>query len=148
MSIANLVRRIGPLPAGKPWRKVHAERARKLRRRGDDVRFVRFNRAGRAVYEWRPAVVVQPYQKRLFEMLADLEREADAMDKGGQDFMELAQARTRPFLKPMVMTTTTPNRTETVEQWAERLWMSGIKSVRECREDERLAKWIDPRKSE
>lgn len=37
------------------WRYVHAARARKLRRRGEDVRFHCNSPHGRAVYKWRPA---------------------------------------------------------------------------------------------
>ena len=43
------LQQVGRIPRG---RLVHAPRARKLRRRGETVRFAGFNEVGRATYRW------------------------------------------------------------------------------------------------
>jgi len=102
-----------------PGRLVHAARARKLRRRGEAVKFVGYTVNGKAAYEWTPAPKRQPYQNALFAMLQKFE---DLHTDEGGEIMQLAQKRTAPFMKPRVFVASTPNRPrETVSQWAERM---------------------------
>lgn len=61
-------------PKTRPGRIVHAARARKLRRRGDVVNLVRFSPTGKMVYEWWPRPKASNLERRLFDMLADIER--------------------------------------------------------------------------
>lgn len=57
----------------QPVRLVHADRARKLRRRGVRVVFVGYTINGKAAYEWTPKPKASSLELKAFDMLARLE---------------------------------------------------------------------------
>jgi len=103
----------------KPPRLVHAARARKLRRRGEAVKFVGYTVNGKAAYEWTPAPKAQPYQQRLFGMLQRLEDDwlRDDVDEGSE-LLQMAQQRTKTFAPRRVIVTMTPKGEQSIAQWA------------------------------
>jgi hypothetical protein len=129
MSIANLIRRAGRgmLIISRPPRKVHAKRARKLRRMGRGVKFTGWTETGKAVYTWDPVEARRPVQmvsreKSLFQQMADLERAwSEHLGEPPEEIPSLAQQRTRTYQTTGTFIATTPNGSETPQQWAERM---------------------------
>lgn len=137
MSIASLIRRAGngTLIITRKPRKVHAKRARKLRRMGRSVRWTGWTETGKAIYAWEPEQLMRskPVVARegsLLQQLADLEAAwSRHLSEPPEEIPSLAQQRTRTYSKSVVVSITTPKGSETVAEWAARMQTLGAADI-------------------